>query len=264
MASYRLFEDEEHAKVYTKYRPPYPKALYDEIENYCKGLSENDLDLAIDVGCGSGQSTLPLTKFCKHVIGIDISNEQILQARKSATNIDFRVGSAEDLSSQGDGTVDLVTVGTAIHWLDRSIFMKEVERVLRPGGVLAVYTYGLDILHNKEAHGLVWEDLYKKTLQDCNPGPHIHIINGLSLIELPFKDSIRLEPLLVEREVDVDFYIGFIRSWSPWQLFEKKNPKTDILTVLAQRLKALYKDSVSNDVHQISLTSTTYALLGRK
>ncbi|OWF55946.1 putative methyltransferase DDB_G0268948 [Mizuhopecten yessoensis] len=262
--TYRLFEGKDHAQLYAKYRPSYPKELYDKIKDYCQQSDATKLDVAIDVGCGSGQSTLPLTNICKHVIGIDISRAQIAEAKKVASDIDFRVGQAEDLGFLGDGTVDLVTTATAIHWMDIPTLMGEVSRVLRPGGVVAVYSFAPDVIHNKEAHQLVWEDFFNGTLRGCGSDAHIHYINGLALIDLPFKDAIRLEPLMTEREVDVDFFIGFIKSCSSWQVFQKKNPDSNVLIDLRLRLRTLYGDSTSGEVRPMSLSTPVYTLLGRK
>ncbi|XP_021366271.1 putative methyltransferase DDB_G0268948 [Mizuhopecten yessoensis] len=169
------------------------------------------------------------------------------------------------MSFQGDGTVDLVTTASTIHWLDKPSFMTEVSRVLRPGGVLAVYSYGFDMIHNKEAQQLVWEGLFRTTLRDdWVPDAHMHIDNGLALIELPFNDFQRLEPLLIEREVDIDSYIGFIGSWAPWQTYKKRNRETNILTDLRQRLRTLYTDGLTGQIRPIILTSPIYVLLGRK
>ncbi|XP_021358055.1 putative methyltransferase DDB_G0268948 [Mizuhopecten yessoensis] len=262
--TYRQFEDKEHAQLYAKYRPSYPKELYDKIRMFCRQSDGNELALAIDVGCGSGQSTLPLTNICNHVIGIDVSREQIAEARKAASVIDFRVGQAEDLSFLGDGTVDLVTTATAIHWMDIPTFMGEVSRVLRPGGVVAVYSIGTDTIHNKEAHQLVWEDLYTKTLGDYWIDTKFHIDNGLAMIELPFADSIREEPLLIKREVEIDSYVGLFSTWSSWRRFQEKNPESNALGELRTRLRTLYRDEKSGEVRPIDLTTPIYMLLGRK
>jgi len=40
-----------------------------------------------------------------------------------------------------DGSVDLVTAGLAAHWFDMEKFMKEVERILKPRGCVALYCY---------------------------------------------------------------------------------------------------------------------------
>ena len=44
------------------------------------------------------------------------------------------------------GSVDLVTVGAAAHWFEPEAFARELERVVRPGGVLAAFTYHLAIV----------------------------------------------------------------------------------------------------------------------
>lgn len=54
----------------------------------------------------------------------------------------LRNGSAEKLE-EADNSVDLVTVGMAVHWFDLERFSIEVGRVLRPNGVLALYGYNL-------------------------------------------------------------------------------------------------------------------------
>ncbi|OWF55947.1 Methyltransferase [Mizuhopecten yessoensis] len=150
--TYRRFEDKEHVTGYAKYQPSYPKELYDKTKNVLPAIGRKH--------ASSGQRTFPLTKICKHVIWIDVSREQISKARKAASNIDYRVGQAKDLSFLGDGTIDFMAVATAIHWMDIPICIREVSRVLRPGGVVAVYSFGPDTIHNKEAHQLVWE-VYK-------------------------------------------------------------------------------------------------------
>ena len=46
--------------------------------------------------------------------------------------VTFIHGSAEDLSFCSDGSVDLITVGTALHWFDKDKFYAEVKRILKP------------------------------------------------------------------------------------------------------------------------------------
>lgn len=102
-------------------------------------------DLAVDVGCGSGQSTVVLQPFFKKVFGLDVSSNQIKAARKLCVpGCEFRIGSAEDLSEFPDSSVDLVTCCQAAHWLDLEAFYSEADRVLKPQeGLLAIYGYHL-------------------------------------------------------------------------------------------------------------------------
>lgn len=147
----KLFESASIADAYLKYRPTYGPDVYDTIVKFCKETESFDFSLAIDVGCGSGQSSLPLTKHFRRVIGLDVSDAQIAQAPKDFPHLSFRVGPAEDLSFVEDGCADLVTVAQAMHWMDVKLLYPEVERVLKPGGAFVVYGYGLTSLDEPKA-----------------------------------------------------------------------------------------------------------------
>lgn len=60
------------------------------------------------------------------------------------TTQNLRQCAAEDLPFAA-GEVDLVTAMTAAHWFDRRLFFQEADRVLRPGGCLALLSYTLDM-----------------------------------------------------------------------------------------------------------------------
>jgi len=55
--------------------------------------------------------------------------------------VEFGVARAES-SALPAGSVDLITVAQALHWFDIEQFFAESVRVLRPGGVLAIWAYG--------------------------------------------------------------------------------------------------------------------------
>ena len=129
-----------NADTYKAYRPVYPLAVVDKIAEFCR-KSRSSFDSAIDVGCGSGQGTVGLLKHWNSVTGVDVSAAQIDLAPKDDPKLSFRVGPAEDLSFVESGSVDLVTAAASVHWFDLDKFYTEVERVLRPNGVLAIYSY---------------------------------------------------------------------------------------------------------------------------
>ncbi|PIK39978.1 hypothetical protein BSL78_23183 [Apostichopus japonicus] len=97
---------------------------------------------AVDVGCGTGQGTRILTSHFQKVIGIDVSDAMLREAEiaTNSTNVEYRNSRAEDMQFLADESVDLINVATAMHWLDAPTFLKEVNRVLRPGGCCA-YIY---------------------------------------------------------------------------------------------------------------------------
>jgi ubiquinone/menaquinone biosynthesis C-methylase UbiE len=56
-------------------------------------------------------------------------------------NLEFRQAPAEKIPLE-DGTVDLITTAQAAHWFDLDAFFTESNRLLKPGGVLAIWGYG--------------------------------------------------------------------------------------------------------------------------
>ena len=142
MKDTRQFEDQNHTKLYAIYRPQPPSTIIDHIQQF-RGSGDPG-KLAIDIGCGSGQFTSLLTNQFEKVLATDVSKEQVNQAREklsSYPNVQVEVGSGEDIVNVDDGSVDLVSVCQALHWMDLSKFYSEVSRVLVGGGVLAVIGY---------------------------------------------------------------------------------------------------------------------------
>ena len=105
----------------------------------------------LDIGCGGGATLQRLLKRSKgaKVYGIDISEESVAKAKKvNAKVLDKKVfvtqGSAEKLPYE-DGKFDLVTaVETVYFWPNLPICLKEVRRVLKSGGKVAIMVEVID------------------------------------------------------------------------------------------------------------------------
>jgi SAM-dependent methyltransferase len=91
---------------------------------------------AIDVGCGTGSSTEPLTSFARVVVGVDAS-EEMLAARPGGGRAHYVRAVAERLPFR-DHAFDLATVASAIHWFDPEA-LHEIGRVLETSASLVVY-----------------------------------------------------------------------------------------------------------------------------
>lgn len=92
-------------------------------------------DRVLDVGCGTGLSTKPLTSFARMVVGVDVS-EGMLTARAGDGGAHYVRGRAERLPFR-DECFDLATAASAIHWFG-SDAIGEIGRVLKPQAWLAV------------------------------------------------------------------------------------------------------------------------------
>lgn len=123
-----------HAGSYAEFRPGYPESLFAYLAAQCVGH-----ELAWDCATGNGQAARSLAPYFSKIIATDASAEQIASAN-THTKIDFRVAPAES-SGLDTASVNLVTVAQALHWFDIDQFFTEAMRVLKPGGVLAVWCY---------------------------------------------------------------------------------------------------------------------------
>jgi ubiquinone/menaquinone biosynthesis C-methylase UbiE len=94
----------------------------------------------LDVGCGTGNSTIALLPYAKWVVGLDSASAMIAQAPLHP-RVDYRKGYAEALPFRA-ASFDLVTVCSAYHWFDHERFLAEAARVLKARGWLALYKIG--------------------------------------------------------------------------------------------------------------------------
>uniref|UniRef100_A0A3Q0TAF2 Si:ch211-93g23.2 n=1 Tax=Amphilophus citrinellus TaxID=61819 RepID=A0A3Q0TAF2_AMPCI len=141
----RLFEGKDHATAYLHYRVA-PQELISTVMNFMEKKTPKPFNLALDVGCGSGQGTKLLAPYFTKVVGTDISPAQIemAQVNNNPPNVSYRQSPAEELPFAA-GEVDLLSAMTAAHWFDHQRFLKEADRVLKPGGCLALLSYSMDM-----------------------------------------------------------------------------------------------------------------------
>jgi len=124
------------AEGYRASRPGYPAALFAFLAGEAPGRR-----CAWDCACGSGQASGALAAHFELVVATDASQAQVRLA-PPVRGVGYVVATAERAPLRA-GAADLVTVAQALHWFDLPGFFAEVRRVLRPGGVVAAWTYGL-------------------------------------------------------------------------------------------------------------------------
>lgn len=128
------------ARRYREARPYFHPVVMRLIRERLGLESGEKLDRGIDVGCGTGQSTVALLELVNAATGID-SSEQMLAHAERRDGVEYLVGAAEALPVP-DSCASIVTASLAIHWFNLPVFLAEAARVLRPGGWFVTYSNG--------------------------------------------------------------------------------------------------------------------------
>ena len=196
---------------YAAYRPSYPLDLVNELADLC--ATQNRV---LDCGCGTGQLSVLLAKRFAEVIATDASSAQIDKAQKEG-NVIYQVALAEQ-SGLADESVDLITVAQAAHWLDLDKFYKEVQRIARPNGILALITYG--VLHVEGAIDTLIQQFYYQTIGPYWPAERQHVEDGYQSLPFPFTE-IKVATVNMEEFWSLDELLGYFNTWSAVKEAEK-------------------------------------------
>jgi SAM-dependent methyltransferase len=199
-----------HAASYSQFRPTYPKALYD----FLAGLTPTH-ECAWDAGTGNGQCAVALADYFKTVHATDPSAEQLKHA-KLHPRVTYAVGTAE-ASDRPAASVDLIAAAQAAHWFDMEGFAAEARRVHKPGGVVALWSYGfhhsgdaaLDRLLDRfgyEILGPYWADGARLTW------------DGYARLPFAFRE-IAAPVFNLDLRLSLPELTGYLESWSASQRF---------------------------------------------
>lgn len=124
---------------YAKYRDIYPKELYNKL--YSLGVGKCGTDW-LDLGTGTGVIPRGLAKHGANIYAVDISPEQIDQAKHLSGgfgNIKYSVCSAENIDFP-ENYFDVITACQCFWYFDPNVIVPKIKRMLKPNGIfLKVY-----------------------------------------------------------------------------------------------------------------------------
>jgi ubiquinone/menaquinone biosynthesis C-methylase UbiE len=208
----------KQSKDYQKFRPTYPPELFAYLAEQCA-----EKKLVLDLGTGNGQAAVALAPYFEKVIGRDPSQKQI-DAATSHPKVVYQTGPAEKLEVE-DASVDLITVAQAFHWFRHADFFKEVQRVLKPRGVLAIWVYNLCQI-TPEIDATVWN--YYEGLLGPYWEPERRLLEqNFKTIQFPFVEKPARE-FVMTSEWSFEHLVGYLGTWSALQTYRSKTGQDPI------------------------------------
>ncbi|MDW3647100.1 MAG: class I SAM-dependent methyltransferase [Bacteroidia bacterium] len=217
-----------HASIYQKFRPNYP----DELFSYLAGLCEKK-ELAWDCGTGNGQAAQGLSAHFHKVIATDPSQSQIEQAR-AHPQITYRLASAEE-SDLLDQSIDLLCIAQALHWFDFERFYPEAERILKKGGLIAAWSYGLPGI-SEELDSLI-QNFHDEILKGFWKEENEFVNRSYTTIPFPFPE-IPSPNFSMEKEGNFEDLLGLLESFSAVQRYKEVRGRNPLLKIRTELLHA--------------------------
>jgi SAM-dependent methyltransferase len=124
--------------LYEQFRPPYPAEFFRTVAAKL-GLSKQHS--LIDLGTGPGLLALGFAPFVGRIVGVDPEPAMLEAARVAAARASQELTLIESRAEElprDIGVFDLVTIGRALHWMDRKLIGALFERLVAPNGAIAV------------------------------------------------------------------------------------------------------------------------------
>ncbi len=194
-----------HSFDYARFRPRYPKELF----SYLCCLVQ-DREQAWDCATGNGQFARGCAEYFQHVEATDISEEQIEHAFLHP-RITYRVCPAEK-TPYPSNAFNFIGVAQAIHWFDLDRFYGEVQRLLAPGGVLAVVGYSF-----MKITPTIDQRIENTLLRNINPywaeGNRL-IMDSYRTIPFPFPELSPVPSFHIEVKWNFNQLLNYLRTWS--------------------------------------------------
>ena len=128
---YDLFENVYNGKVY--------KGTGEKVAEYI-----DKSDVVLECACGTGAITKSIAPNCKSLIASDFAEGMLKRAQRKCRkygNVSFQFADITDLKFD-NGSFDKVVAGNVVHLLpEPKKALKELERVVKPGGLIIIPTY---------------------------------------------------------------------------------------------------------------------------
>ncbi len=154
-------------------RPTYPPETFALLN----ALIVDEPRAVLDVGCGTGNLTRPLSAYVKRIDAVDISEAMLQRARTlpggDSPKIRWLAGRAEEVEAQPPYA--LITAGESLHWMDWGVILPRFARMLTPRGVLAIVRV--------EEQAIPWHEGYLQIVKQFSNNPTYRPVDLVAELE---------------------------------------------------------------------------------
>ena len=221
-----------HADIYARYRPLYPRELYEFILDHVA-----ERGTALDCGTGNGQAAGVLADQFKEVHATDISEKQIKNAVQKE-NLAYHVCTAENLPF-ADNYFDLITCATAVHWFQFEQFFSEIKRVGKDNSTFACWAYKVFRTDRESVNKLIHK-FYNETIRTYWDAERRHVDEEYKNIPMPFRE-VKNPGFATQLLWDLQTLEGYLNTWSAVQHYiriNQVNPVNQLMEEVGQQVGA--------------------------
>jgi SAM-dependent methyltransferase len=165
-----------------------------------------------------------------------LSDQQLVKRKNKSLphdKVTYWVEKAEH-SSLASNSADLLTIANALHWFDFDVFYEEARRVLKPGGVIAAWAYGVPTISPEI--DLIVNHLHDVTLHDYWVAENRLVEQGYTTIPFPF-EPISCPDFVYQKPMNLHNLIAYLNTWSATQRFMEQhhfNPADQLFDTLSE------------------------------
>ncbi|MEI6812774.1 MAG: class I SAM-dependent methyltransferase [bacterium] len=225
------------AQAYRAFRPRYPRALF----HYLATVTHDNRS-AWDVGAGNGQAAVGIAERWARVLATDPSEEMIAMG-VAHPRVRYAVATYD--SGLPDHSVSLVTVAQALHWMDATALMREVRRVLVPGGIFAAWCYSRCRL--SDPLDAVVDQFHRVTVGSYWPPERRMVDDGYRAIALPLDEHVP-PPFDMVEDWTYETFRQYVRTWSGLVRYVEARGEEAVLTFEQELLEGWGKPTVRRQV----------------